>query len=238
VLSNPLNKATPLVELGELARKHHLLLIVDNTFLTPISVKPAEHGAHITLHSGTKYLNGHSDLTCGVAAGSRKYVDRIWGQMLKYGGKLDPLACFLLERGLKTLPLRMRAHRENADAIAAYLLEHPKILAVHHPSTPDYAYPWLHDYCDQVACGMVTFVVEGGDEASVRLLDHLKLPKVAPSLGGIESLISLPFNTSQSSLTESQRTKAGIDPGMVRFSVGCEDTKDLIADFEQALDRL
>lgn len=234
-LTNPLLKAVPLVELGKLARERHLLLVIDNTFLSPIHLRPLEHGAHIVIHSATKYLNGHSDVTAGAVAGSRKYVDRIWSQMLKFGGSLDSGMCFLLERGLKTLALRMGQHHRNATAVAAMLGEHPAVHRVHHPSRPDYPFTWLHEVCPDGWGGMVSFELKGGDETAFKLLDRLRLPVVATSLGGVESLVSLPFNTSHSFLTESQRAEVGIAPGLVRFSTGIEDTEDLVEDLEQAL---
>jgi cystathionine beta-lyase/cystathionine gamma-synthase len=234
-LTNPLLKAIPLVELGRLAAEHNLLLVIDNTFLSPYWVRPMEHGAHLVIHSATKYLNGHSDVTAGVVSGSRKYVDRVWNLMLKLGGSLDALSCFLLERGLKTLGPRMRAQAENAAAIADFLTNHEKIVRVHHPSTKDYPYPWLYGYCPDAWGGVVSFEVAGGDEAALRFLDRLRIPAVATSLGGVESLVSLPFNTSHSFLTLKQRREVGILPGLVRFSAGVEDTDDLLADLDHAL---
>ncbi|HZE32500.1 MAG TPA: PLP-dependent aspartate aminotransferase family protein [Actinoallomurus sp.] len=237
-LTNPLLKAIPLTRLGRLAHEHNLLLVVDNTFLSPIHLRPLEHGAHIVIHSATKYLNGHSDVTAGTAAGPRKYVDRIWQQMLKFGGSLDSVMCFLLERGLKTLALRMQRHSENATACAAFLAAHPAVRSVHHPSLETYPCPWLRQICPDGWGGMVGFEVHGGDDAALKLLDRLNLPMVATSLGGVESLVSLPFNTSHSFLTERQRREVGIAPGLVRFSAGIEDGADLIADLDQALSGL
>ncbi|EGX59853.1 Cys/Met metabolism pyridoxal-phosphate-dependent protein [Streptomyces zinciresistens K42] len=234
-LTNPLLKALPLAELGEYAERNHLLLVVDNTFLTPYCLRPLELGAHVVIHSATKYLGGHSDVTAGLAVGSRKYMDRLWKQMLKFGGSIDAFPCFLLERGLKTLALRMRAHVANADALAAFLAGHPKVRTVHHPSLPDYGYPAIREICRDGFGGMVSFEVAGGDEAALKLLERLTIPQVATSLGGVESLVSLPFNTSHSFLTEAQRRDIGIEPGLVRLSAGVEDTADLIADIDQAL---
>lgn len=234
-LTNPLLKAIRLPELGALAREHNLLLVIDNTFLSPHCLRPLDHGAHVVVHSGTKYLNGHSDVTAGVASGSRKYLDRVWNLMLRLGGSLDALPCYLMERGIKTLGLRMRAHDENARRIAAHLAEHPGVRRVHHPSLPDYEYGWIRDICPDGFGGMVSFEVEGGDEAALKFLDRLVLPVVATSLGGVESLVSLPFNTSHSFYTVQQRRDVGIMPGLVRFSVGVEDAEDLIADLDQAL---
>jgi len=235
-LTNPLLKAVPLIELGQLARRLDLLLVVDNTFLSPILLRPIDYGAHVVIHSCTKYLNGHSDLMAGVAAGPRKYMDRIWAQMLKHGGHLEPISCFLLERGLKTLELRIHRQVENANALAGFLTKHPKIRRVYHPSVAGYEYPWVNEYCKEGYGGMLSFEIEGGDEAALRFLDHLTVPAVATSLGGVESLVSLPFNTSHSVLTEAQRTRIGINPGLVRFSAGIENTADLVKDLALALD--
>lgn len=233
-LTNPLLKAIHLPELAELAVERNLLLIIDNTFLSPHFIRPLDHGAHVVIHSGTKYLNGHSDVTAGVASGSRKYLDRVWNLMLRLGGSLDAVECYLLERGIKTLGLRMKAHDENAHAIAEFLSRHSGIRRVHHPSLPDYECGWIRDICDGFG-GMVSFEVEGGDEAALKFLDRLQLPVVATSLGGVESLVSLPFNTSHSFFTVQQRRDVGIMPGLVRFSAGVEDADDLIADLDQAL---
>ena len=235
-LSNPLLKAIPLDAIAALARRHRLLLVLDNTFLSPVLSQPLQHGADIVLHSCTKYLNGHSDVTAGVASGARKYIDRIWGQMLKLGGSLEPMSAFLLERGIKTLALRMKQHCESAALVATALQAHPAVAHVYHPSLPDYPYPWVNDYCKHGYGGMVSFEVRGGDAAALKLMNLLAIPRMATSLGGVESLVSLPFNTSHSSLTHAQRKAIGIRPGLVRYSVGIEDPADLIADLDKALD--
>jgi cystathionine beta-lyase/cystathionine gamma-synthase len=234
-LTNPLLKAAPLVELGDYAERNHLLLVVDNTFLTPYCLRPLEYGAHVVIHSATKYLGGHSDVTAGVAVGSRKYMDKVWRQLLKLGGSLDAFPCFLLERGLKTLAIRMRTHVENANRLAAVLAEHPMVSRVYHPTSADYAYPSIRELCPNGFGGMLAFEIAGGDEAALKFLERLTLPEVATSLGGVESLVSLPFNTSHSFLTVTQRREVGINPGLVRLSVGIEDAEDLIADIDQAL---
>ncbi len=237
-LSNPLLKALPLRGLASLAKARNLLLVVDNTFLSPICLRPLDEGVDIVLHSCSKYMNGHSDLIAGSVSGSRKYVDRIWSQMLKFGGNVNPLSAFLLERGLKTLALRMQAHVSNSKQLAAFLANHPKVTRVHHPSLPNYEYPWIQEYCRNGYGGMVSFEVKGGNEAALALLTHLKIPLVATSLGGVESLISLPFNTSHSFLTEKQRQQIGIMPGLIRLSVGVENIQDLTADFDTALGQI
>lgn len=234
-LSNPLLKGLPFKSICELAKKHDILVVIDNTFLSPTAIRPLEYGVDVVIHSGTKYLNGHSDVTAGVAAGSRKYMDRIWAQMLRLGGQLDPNSCFLLERGMKTLALRMRAHVSNANRIAAELSKHDCIKKVYHPSLPDYEYHELKELCQGNFGGVVSFEVEGGDLAALRFMDHLQIPQAATSLGGVESLVSMPFNTSHSSLNDYQRELVGIMPGLVRLSVGVEDVEDLLADLDQAL---
>ena len=225
--------AHAMIHAGATARE-----FIDATFATPIACRPRDHGADVVVHSASKYLNGHSDLIAGVAAGSRKLIDLLWPRMLTYGGCLDPHACFLLERGLKTLAIRMKAHQASAHALACHLEAHPRIRRVFYPlleSHPDHA---VARRLLENGTGNITFIVEGGDATALRLLDALTIPKQATSLGGVESLISLPFNTSQAGFTPRQRVAMGIDPGCVRLSVGIEDPEDLVADFDQALTRI
>jgi cystathionine beta-lyase/cystathionine gamma-synthase len=235
VMTNPLMKAVDLKVVAEICEEHDILLIVDNTFLSPISSKPLAHGADVVIHSGTKYLNGHSDLTCGTAAGSRKLIDRIWAQLLRFGGILDAQSCHLLERSLKTLAIRMKAHRESAMAITDFLSRHPKVNATYSPYLPGENQARLMTYCDTLSTGMLSFEVAGGDDAALRLLRSLDLITAATSLGGVETLISLPFNTSHSGLTVAQQVEIGIAPGLVRLSVGIESPDDLCRELDQAL---
>lgn len=235
LLSNPLMKAIDLLAIAALCKQENILLVVDNTFLSPISCRPLEWGADIVIHSATKYLNGHSDATCGAVAGSRKLVDRVWAQLLRFGGNLDPFVCFLLERGMKTLAVRMQAHAAGARQVTRFLERHPQVTAVHSVYAQEYAHPHLYQYAAQATCGMLGFELRGGDPAALQLLEHLKLITCATSLGGVESLVSLPFNTSHSGLTREQQKKIGLNPGLVRLSVGIEDPDDLCADLEQAL---
>jgi cystathionine beta-lyase/cystathionine gamma-synthase len=234
-ISNPLLKVADVPALAALARRHGARLVIDATFATPCGLRPLEHGADIVVHSCSKYLNGHSDLIAGAALGSRKLVDRIWARMLLHGGSLDPHACFLLERGLKTLALRMRAHEENALAVARFLEGHPRVSRVLHPLLPSHPDAALAGRLLRGAGGMVTFFVRGGDAAALRFVAALSLPKQATSLGGVESLVSLPFNTSHAGYTGAERARLGIAPGCVRLSVGIEEHADLIRDLDQAL---
>lgn len=237
-LTNPLLKAPPIEQIARIAKDANALLVVDNTFLTPVNLRPLAIGADIVVHSATKYLAGHSDLTAGAVIGRRKFLDRIWAQALRFGGTLEPLSCFLLERGLKTLALRVRQQNENAAEVAAFLAGHEQIAAVYHPSLGGDRYAGLAREHYRGYGGMVSFEVRGGDEAALKFMGALKIPHVATSLGGVESLVSMPANTSHSSLTSGQCARIGINPGLVRFSVGIENVGDLILDLGHALDSL
>lgn len=233
-MTNPLLKVIDMPALVNIARKNHVRLMIDATFVTPIACNPLALGVDLVVHSCTKYLNGHSDLIAGAVVGSRKLLDQIWPRLLAYGGCLDPHACFLLERGLKTLAIRMRAHQEGAMAVAKFLSTHPKVSQVYYPGLethPDYA---LAKILLRNTGGMVAFAVQD-DASAVKLLDNLKLTRQATSLGGVESLVSLPYNTSHAAFTADQRERMGIPPGCVRLSVGIEHPQDLIADLSQAL---
>lgn len=235
-LTNPLLKAPPIRRIAEIAAEANAMLVVDNTLLTPVNMRPLELGADIVVHSATKYLGGHSDLTAGTIIGRRKFLDRIWSQALRFGGTLEPLTCFLLERGLKTLALRVRQQNENAREIARFLATHEKVAAVHHPDVGGARYADLskEDYLGYG--GVVSFRVRGGDDAALAFMSRLRIPHVATSLGGVESLVSMPSNTSHSSLTSGQCARIGIHPGLVRYSAGIEHVDDLIADLRNALD--
>lgn len=235
-LTNPLLKITPISALVALGKKYNLRVIIDNTFLTPYNVKMLDLGVDLVVNSATKYLNGHSDLIGGTVSGSRKLVDSIWPQILKNGGSMDPHVCFLLERSLKTFALRMQTHNSNALKIANYLENHPKIKRVYYPGLASHNQHALAiTQLQGKNSGMISFEIAGGNEKAHSLLHHLKIPKEATSLGGVESLISLPYNTSQASLTKEQQKLIGINEGLIRLSVGIEDINDLISDFDQAI---
>lgn len=236
-MSNPLLKVADVPALSAIAKRHKLRLVVDATFTTPMAMHALEHGADVVVHSCTKYLNGHSDLVAGVAMGGRSLMNSIWPRLLAFGGSVDPHTCFLLERGLKTLPLRMKAHSEGAMAVATFLSTHPKVREVRYPGLPNHLDYILASRLLKLKGGMVTFSV-GSDEAALKLLGGLRLMRQATSLGGVESLVSLPFNTSHAAYTAEQRANLGIGPGCVRLSVGVEAPEDLIDDLIQAFERI
>lgn len=234
-LTNPLLKLVDVKRLAEIAKRNNIRLVIDGTFLTPISCSMIEMGADLVIHSASKYLNGHSDLIAGAVMGSRKLVDMIWPRLLTYGGSLDPHACFLFERGLKTLAIRMAAHENSALQLAQYLEQHQLVNRVFYPLLASHPDNSLAVSVLKNGGGMITFEIQGGDQAALKLLKCLNIPKQATSLGGVESLVSLPFNTSHAGYTSRQRQDMGINPGCIRLSVGIEDAADLINDFEQAL---
>lgn len=235
-IGNPLNDVADVPALAELAHRRGAKLVVDATFATPVLQRPLELGADLVVHSASKYLNGHSDLIAGAVAGPRESVDRVWDHMRLLGGCIDPHAAFLLQRGLKTLHLRMERICENALRVARFLEGHPAVEHVRHPALASHPH---HARARRLlrdgGSGVVAFGIRGGDEAALRFCRSLRLVFEATSLGGVESLASLPFNTSHVNLTPQQRQAAGIEPGTVRLAVGIEAAEDLVADLEQAL---
>jgi cystathionine beta-lyase/cystathionine gamma-synthase len=237
-ISNPTMSVSDIPAIAESAHRHGALLVVDATFATPILQRPLALGADLSVHSATKYMGGHSDLIGGVVSGSAGLMQPVYRWMQLAGGCMDPHAAFLLDRGLKTLPLRMRAHVENAAILAARLAANPRVQSVLYPGLTSST---THATAKRVLSGfggMLSFVVEGGDEAALRCVRALELALEASSLGGVETLVSLPFNTSHVRLGVEGRRAAGILPGMIRVSVGIEDADDLTADFERALLKL
>ncbi len=234
-LSNPLLKLVSLPEIGEWTREEGIHLVIDNTFTTPINLRPLDWGADVVVHSCTKYLNGHSDLMAGAVVGRKEVLNKVWEVMVKLGGCLDPHACFLLERGMKTLALRVKRQNENGLRVAEFLESHPKVLRVIYPGLTSYPQRELVDRTLSGYGGMVTFQVKGGDNRALQVMAKLKLIKEATSLGGIDSLISMPTNTSHHHLSVQEKAELGIEPGLLRLSVGIEDADDLIGDLASAL---
>ncbi|UCG93563.1 MAG: aminotransferase class I/II-fold pyridoxal phosphate-dependent enzyme [Candidatus Aerophobus sp.] len=238
-LSNPLLKILNLPKIIKIAQKHQLTTVVDNTFLTPYNLRPLDWGIDLVVHSASKYLNGHSDIIAGVSVAKKSLIDKIWKKMVRFGGSMDPHQAFLLERGLKTFALRMKHHNENGEKLARYLEGHTMINRVIYPGLESYSQKELaKGLLKRGSGGMVSFEVKGGNEVALEFMKKLRIIREATSLGGVESLVSMPFNTSHAGLTREEKESMGIEPGLVRLSCGIEDPEDLIEDVDQALSRI
>jgi cystathionine gamma-synthase/cystathionine gamma-lyase/cystathionine beta-lyase len=235
-ITNPLMRVPRLAEMAEFCRREGLVSVIDNTFATPINFRPLGLGFDVCCHSATKYLNGHSDIAAGCVVGSSELVGRIRHKLNHFGGSLDPHAGFLLARGVKTLALRVAAHNANAMALAGFLDRHPAVREVNYPglaSHPD------HGHASRLLSGfggMVSIRLHGGAPVADRMLDALRLPTNAPSLGGVETLITQPVKTSHAGMRPEDRQRIGVTDDLVRISVGIEGADDLVADFGQALE--
>ncbi|MFW6147255.1 MAG: trans-sulfuration enzyme family protein [Thermodesulfobacteriota bacterium] len=234
-MTNPLLQVADLKAVVEFATNHGLVSVIDNTFASPINFRPLELGFDLSLHSCTKYLNGHSDIVAGAVIGPARLINKIRQTLTHLGGSLDPHACFLLHRGLKTLGVRMRYQNESTLQIARFLEGHSKVRTVSYPGLE--SHPRYRRACDLFDgfSGMVSFELTGGTEAAERFLHHITIPIVAPSLGGVESLITRPATTSHSGMAREARLALGISDELIRLSVGIENTEDLINDLDQAL---
>jgi cystathionine beta-lyase/cystathionine gamma-synthase len=233
--TNPLMRVVDLAPMAQIARDGGFALLVDATFASPINYRPIEHGADIVITSATKYLNGHSDVIGGAVAASASIIEEVTRLMTLWGQSLDPHAAWLIERGMRTLAVRMERHNINGMAVARWAEQQDGIARVHYPGLPSHP---DHAFATQVLDGfggMVGFELRGGARMAEKFLKKLKLVAHAPSLAGVESLISEPRLTSHHRLTEEQRAKQGIPDGFVRLSCGIEDAEDIIADLEQAL---
>jgi cystathionine beta-lyase/cystathionine gamma-synthase len=233
--TNPLMRVLDLTPMAQIARDSGLALLVDSTFASPINFRPLEHGADVVITSATKYLNGHSDVIAGAVAGSASFIEEVTRLMTIWGQSIDPHAAWLTARGLRTLELRMQRHNANGMAIATWASTFPGISRVHYPGLPSHP---EHKLAKEVLAGfggMVGLELKGGVRAAERMLKKLKVITHAPSLAGVESLISEPRLTSHHRLTDEQRAKQGIPDGFVRLSCGLENAEDIIADLEQAL---
>jgi cystathionine beta-lyase/cystathionine gamma-synthase len=237
-LESPVNPTCRVIDLRPLSYLTHesgLALVVDSSFASPINFRPLEHGADVVIHSTTKFLNGHNDVMGGAVLGTTSYVEEVRQKMILWGQAPDPFACWLLERGLKTLDVRIRRQNENAMRIATWCSERKEVRAVHYPglaSHPD------HEVASEQMDGfgsMLALELSGGGRAADRFVRKLRLIRHAPSLGGVDSLVSEPRFTSHTHLTPEQRAKSGLPDGFLRLSVGIEDAADLIADIEHAL---
>jgi len=231
-ISNPLMRTGDLPAVVEFARKHELVSLIDNTFATPVNFRPLSHGFDLVLHSCTKYLNGHSDIVAGAVIGQKAMIRKINKKLLHLGGSLDPHACFLLHRGLKTLALRVRHQNQSGLAIARFLADHEAVEKVNYGGL-DEAAATAKLFAGYG--GMLSFELKGGADAARRFLPRLRLAREAPSLGGVETLVTRPVTTSHSGLSIEDRQQLGISDGLIRMSVGVEGVRDLIDDLEQAL---
>lgn len=237
-MSNPLLEVPDLEAVVRFAREHNLVSLIDNTFASPVNFRPPEHGFDLSLHSATKYLNGHSDIVAGVVIGRADLVERVKHRLDHLGGSLDPHACFLLHRGVKTLGVRVRFQNQSALAVARFLESHPKVLRVNYPGLESHP---QHERARRLFDGfggMLSFELDGGVKAAERLIENLRLPISAPSLGGVETLVTRPATTSHSGMSPEDRRRLGITDSLIRVSIGIEATEDLLADFEQALARI
>jgi cystathionine beta-lyase/cystathionine gamma-synthase len=235
-MTNPLLQIADLEAVVEFAKSNKLISIIDNTFATPINFRPPELGFDLSIHSCTKYLNGHSDIVAGAVIGRRDMIEKITHKLNHLGGSLDPHACFLLHRGMKTLAVRMKHQNESALKIARFLENHQAIEKINYPGIE--SHPGHKRACDLFDgfSGMLSFELKGGVEAAERFIQNTTLPIVAPSLGGVESLITRPVTTSHSGLCQEDLQKLGISDSLIRVSIGIEATEDLIEDFKQALE--
>jgi len=234
-VTNPLLKVADLKAVVEFAREHRLISIIDNTFASPVNFRPAEWGFDLSLHSCTKYLNGHSDIVAGAVIGRSALIEKITHKLNHLGGSLDPHAAYLLHRGMKTLAVRMKFQSESAMRIAQFLEGHAAIEKVNYPGLPNHpAYQRAREFLNGFSA-MLSFEVRGGVEAAERFMQKTELPIVAPSLGGVETLLTRPATTSHSGMFPQDRLKAGITDSLVRMSVGLEAAEDLIEDLERAL---
>jgi cystathionine beta-lyase/cystathionine gamma-synthase len=221
---------------ADFAKEHGLVSMVDNTFASPMNFRPAEWGFDLSLHSCTKYMNGHNDIVAGAVIGRAELVEQVRLNLNHLGGSLDPHACYLLHRGMKTLALRVRHQNVSALAIARFLEEHASVASVNYPGLiGNPHHERAAEFFDGFG-GMLSFNLEGGARAADRLLDRVELPVIAPSLGGVDSLMTLPAKTSHRLLSPEERARIGIGDGLVRMSVGIEATDDLIDDLKQALE--
>jgi methionine-gamma-lyase len=236
---NPTLETTDLERVSEIAHKNNALVIVDNTFMSPILQQPFKFGVDIIIHSMTKFLNGHADVVAGIIVvkddDTYSQVKKVLNQL---GGVIDPFNAFLVHRGLKTLAIRMKKHSENAMIIAEFLEKHEKIDWVRYPGLKSFPYYDVAQKQHEAPGGMISFEVKGGVEAGKTVMNSVKLCKLAVSLGGVETLIQHPASMTHLTMGKEARESAGITDGLVRLSVGIESVDDLIEDLSQALDKI
>jgi cystathionine beta-lyase/cystathionine gamma-synthase len=235
-MTNPLLQVGDLAAIPGFAREHGLVSIIDSTFATPVNFRPVERGFDLVVHSCTKYLNGHSDIVAGAVIGRRDLVEAVRHKLNLLGGTLDPHACFLLHRGLKTLALRVRQQNESALRIARFLEASPRVARVNYPGLESHP---SHARARELFSGfggVLSFeLAEGGGEAAVRFIERTTLPRRTVSLGGVETLITRPALTSHAGLASEELSSLGIGAGLIRLAVGIEACEDLLEDLDRAL---
>jgi cystathionine beta-lyase/cystathionine gamma-synthase len=237
-LETPVNPSCRVIDLRPVSyvtKDVGIALVVDSTFASPINLRPLEHGADVVIHSTTKYLNGHHDVLGGAVCGTASYIEEVRQKMMLWGQAPDPFAAWLLERGLKTLDVRVRRQNENAMAIARWCTDRKEVKRVHYPGLPDHPDHTVAKELLDGFGGMMAIELTGGPRATEKFIRKLKIFRHAPSLGGVDSLVSEPRFTSHAHLTPEARARAGIPDGFLRLSIGIESAQDLIGDIEQAL---
>ncbi|MBX8632449.1 MAG: aminotransferase class I/II-fold pyridoxal phosphate-dependent enzyme [Thermoplasmata archaeon YP2-bin.285] len=233
--TNPTLDIYDIEKIFAIAHEHGLTTIIDNTFPSPVNMRPHKFGADIIIHSATKYLSGHSDIIAGMVAGSNEMAGRIRNMQSVLGGSMDPFAGFLLDRGMKTLELRVRRQNDNAMHLAEFLEDDGRVNRVLYPGLKSHSGYGIARRLMTGFGGMVSFEVRGGVERARRFVKRLRIAKVAASLGGVESLVTIPSVTSHRQLSRAELLERGISPGLVRFSAGIEDVYDIIDDVSSAL---
>ena len=237
-LESPVNPTCRVLELSSLQNLAHddgIALVVDSTFASPVNFRPIEHGVDVVIHSATKYLNGHHDILAGVVCGNEPFIDEVRRKMMVWGQAPDPFACWLLERGLKTLDVRVKRQNQNAMQIAEWCSSRPEIAKVHYPGLPSHPDHEIARTLLDGFGGMMAIELNGAGPAAIRFVKGLQLFTYAASLGGVDSLVIEPRYSSHEHMSPDERAKIGIPDGFLRMSIGIENAEDLIADIEQAL---
>ena len=233
--TNPTLRVVDLKKVVSLARQRNLITFIDSTLATPINQRPADFGIDLIMHSGTKYFAGHSDLICGIVAGRQDLIETIHSTRTTLGGTMDPHAAWLLLRGIKTLAVRVQRQNDNALRIAQFLAQHPKVRRVHYPFAEGHPHRAMAMEQMHGGGGVLSFEVDGTGDDAKRLSEALHLFTLAPSMGGVDSLVTIPVLTSHGMISAEHRAKMGVTDQLVRLSVGIENVDDLIADLDQAL---
>jgi len=234
-MTNPQLQIADHKSIVNFARRHKLISIIDNTFASPFNFRPPEWGFDLSCHSCTKYLNGHSDIVAGAITGRTEFITKITHKLNHLGGSLDPHACFLLHRGIKTLAVRMRYQNSSTEKIAQFLENHPAVERTIYPGLKSHPHHKRATELFDGFSGIVSFEPKGGLNAAKRFMKKINIPIEAPSLGGVETLITRPATTSHVGVPPAERKELGISDSLIRISIGIEATEDLVEDFNQAL---